>query len=71
MTTSEFVKQFRQADPRKLALQASRYPDVDMPYALNQIQGWQTAQRKLPSWAACDGVAVSYTHLTLPTKRIV
>ena len=74
MTTSEFVKQFRQADPRKLALQASRYPDVDMPYALNQIQGWQTAQRKLPSWAACDGV-VYPPHLNMeqcssePTAR--
>ena len=64
MTTSEFVKQFRQADPRKLALQASRYPDVDMPYALNLIQGWQTAQRKLPSWAACDGV-VYPPHLNM------
>ncbi len=64
MTTSEFVKQFRQADPRKLALQASRYPDVDMPYALNQIQGWQTALRKLPSWAACDGV-VYPPHLNM------
>ena len=74
MTTSEFVKQFRQADPRKLALQASHYPDVDMPYALNQIQGWQTAQRKLPSWAACDGV-VYPPHLNMeqcssePTAR--
>ena len=64
MTTSEFVKQFRQADPRKLALQASRYPDVDMPYALNQIQGWQTALRKLPSWAACDEV-VYPPHLNM------
>ena len=64
MTTSEFVKQFRESDPRKLALQASRYPDVDMPYALNQIQGWQTAQRKLPSWATCDGV-VYPPHLNM------
>ena len=74
MTTSEFVKQFRESDPRKLALQVSRYPDVDMPYALNQIQGWQTALRKLPSWAACDGV-VYPPHLNMeqcssePTAR--
>ena len=74
MTTPEFVKQFRESDPRKLALQASRYPDVDMPYALNQIQGWQTALRKLPSWAACDGV-VYPPHLNMeqcssePTAR--
>ena len=74
MTTSEFVKQFRESDPRKLALQASRYPDVDMPYALNQIQGWQTALRKLPSWAACDEVVYPH-HLNMeqcssePTAR--
>ena len=35
-----------------------------MPYALNQIQGWQTALRKLPSWAACDGV-VYPPHLNM------
>lgn len=74
MTTSEFIIQFRESDPRRLALQASRYPDVDMPFALNQIQGWQTAQRKLPSWAACDGV-VYPPHLNMeqcssePTAR--
>ena len=74
MTTSEFIIQFRESDPRRLALQASRYPDVDMPFALNQIQGWQTAQCKLPSWAACDGV-VYPPHLNMeqcssePTAR--
>ena len=39
MTTSEFILQHRLSNPRDLALQARRYPDVDMPYALNQIQG--------------------------------
>lgn len=56
MTTSEFIAQNRLLNPRDLALQSRRYPDVDMAYALNQIQGWQTARRKLPSWAECDGV---------------
>ena len=64
MTTSEFILQHRQSNPRDLALQARRYPDVDMPYALNQIQGWQTARQKLPSWAACDGV-VYPPHLNM------
>lgn len=74
MTTSEFILQHRQSNPRDLALQARRYPDVDMPYALNQIQGWQTARQKLPSWAACDGV-VYPPHLNMeqcssePTAR--
>ena len=74
MTTSEFILQHRQSNPRDLALQARRYPDVDMPYALNQIQGWKTARQKLPSWAACDGV-VYPPHLNMeqcssePTAR--
>ena len=74
MTTSEFILQHRLPNPRDLALQARRYPDVDMPYALNQIQGWQTARQKLPSWAACDGV-VYPPHLNMeqcssePTAR--
>ena len=74
MTTSEFILQHRLSNPRDLALQARRYPDVDMPYALNQIQGWQTARQKLPSWAACDGV-VYPPHLNMeqcssePTAR--
>ncbi len=64
MTTSEFIAHFRLSNPRDLALQASRYPDVDMPFALNQIQGWQTARQKLPSWAAADGV-VYPPHLNM------
>lgn len=74
MTTSEFILQHRLSNPRDLALQARRYPDVDMPYALNQIQGWQTARQKLPSWAACDGL-VYPPHLNMeqcssePTAR--
>lgn len=56
MNTSEFIRLHRTSDPRQLALQASRYPDVDMPYALDQIQGWQTARSKLPTWAAADGI---------------
>ena len=74
MTTSEFILQHRLSNPRDLALQARRYPDVDMPYALNQIQGWQTARQKLPSWAACAGV-VYPPHLNMeqcssePTAR--
>lgn len=38
-----------------LALQG-RHPDVDMTCALEQIAGWQTARRKLPSWAAVEGI---------------
>lgn len=56
MTTDEFIHQFREADVRQLALRGKRYPDVDLPFALNQIQGWQTARQKLPHWAATEGI---------------
>lgn len=54
--TLEFVQQHRNNDIRTLALQASRYPGVDMPAALTQIEGWQLAQHKLPHWAATEGL---------------
>lgn len=64
MTTAEFIREYRERDIRQLALQANRFPDVDMPYALDQIQGWQIACRKLPKWAACDGV-IFPPHLSM------
>ena len=64
MTTAEFIREYRERDIRQLALQANRFPDVDMPYALDRIQGWQIARRKLPKWAACDGV-IFPPHLSM------
>ena len=40
MTTAEFIQEYREKDTRQLALQSARFPDVDMPYALDQIKGW-------------------------------
>lgn len=62
--TIGFVRQHRENDVRTLALQARRYPDVDMPWALDQIQGWQTARHKLPTWAATDGI-IYPPHLSM------
>ena len=64
MTTAEFIQEYREKDTRQLALQSACFPDVDMPYALDQIKGWQTARRKLPTWAACDGI-VYPPHLSM------
>ena len=64
MTTAEFIQEYREKDTRQLALQSARFPDVDMPYALDQIKGWQTARRKLSTWAACDGI-VYPPHLSM------
>lgn len=62
--TIGFVREHREEDVRALALQAQRYPDVDMPWALDQIQGWQMARRKLPTWANTDGI-IYPPHLSM------
>ena len=56
MTTQEFIHKYREEDVRKLALQGTRFPQVDLPYALDQIAGWQTARKKIPSWTAIEGM---------------
>lgn len=62
--TWEFVRQHANDDVRKLALQGTKDSEVDLPMALQQIAGWQTARRKLPSWAAVEGV-VYPPHLNM------
>ena len=47
-----------------LALQSHRYPDIDMPFLLNQLAGWQTARTKLPSWAANEDI-IYPPHLSM------
>ena len=42
--TLRFIAEHRRDDVRALALQAGKYPDVDMPTALTQIAGRQTAE---------------------------
>lgn len=56
--TTEFIRAHRSlhTDVRKLALQSARFPGVDVKEALVQISGWQTALRKLPSWAETEGI---------------
>ena len=47
-----------------LALQSHRYPDIDMPFLLDQLAGWQTARTKLPSWAAKEDI-IYPPHLSM------
>ena len=54
--TRDFIEQHRNDDVRYLALQAKRYPTVDMREAVVQIEGWQLAKDKLPAWSAVDGI---------------
>ena len=47
-----------------LALQSHRYPDIDMPFLLDQLAGWQTARTKLASWAAKEDI-IYPPHLSM------
>ena len=62
--TAVFIRKFADADVRQMALQGAKYPGVDLPFALDQIAGRQTARRKLPSWAAIEGI-VYPPHLSM------
>lgn len=62
--TRAFVAAHRMENVRDLALHAKRSESVDMPLALDQIAGWQTARTKLPEWAACDTV-IYPPHLSM------
>lgn len=54
--TADFIKKNHNKDVRMLALQAGRYPEIDMCTALEQIEGLQTAKEKLPQWADTEGI---------------
>ena len=54
--TRHFIEQNLDADVRQLALKGCRDEMVDMTLALQQIAGRQAARRKLPTWAALDGI---------------
>lgn len=45
-----FVKEHEEDDIRVLALQAKRYPNIDMPLAIQQIAGKKASKNKIPSW---------------------
>ena len=50
----EFIRQHANDDVNKLALQASKFPDIDLPYAIQQIAGRKAIADKVPTWYAVD-----------------
>lgn len=54
--TLDFIRQHQDDDVRQLAFLGSKYPKVDMPFALDQIRGRKMARVKLPRWASIDGI---------------
>ena len=62
--TWQFICAHRTEDVRTLALQARKYPQVDMAAAVVQIAGWQIAEKKVPLWAQTEGVQYP-AHLSM------
>lgn len=61
--TRSFILAHRTDDVHDLALRYSG-AGIDLAFVLDQIQGWQTARHKLPSWAAVDSI-VYPPHLNM------
>ena len=54
--TQDFIRQHQDDDVRQLAFLGSKYPEVGMPFALDQIRGRKMARVKLPRWASLEGI---------------
>lgn len=57
---TEKWKAWRDVPVEKLALQLAGRADVDAGYVLRQVEGWQRLRRKVPAWAAVEGL--EYPH---------
>ena len=54
--TQLFIREHSSDDVRALALQAKKYPDIDMPTVITQIAGRQVAAEKIPSWREIEEI---------------
>lgn len=54
--TRLFIREHSSDDVRALALQAKKYPNIDMPTAITQIAGRQVAAEKIPSWKEIEDI---------------
>ena len=50
----DFVNAHKDEDTARLLLSAARYPSIDMPAAVRQIEGLRTAREKWPGLLACE-----------------
>lgn len=63
IATRNFIREHAGDDPARLALAARRYPDVDVPAAVVQVEALQKIRTKIPSWYRFD--------LTFPARLSV
>ena len=65
--TQQFIREHQADNIRTLALQASKYPNIDMPTAITQIAGRQIAAEKIPSWKEIEDTEC-YKDYGMPRK---
>ena len=53
-TLYSFIKEHANDDLTQLLFSANRYPDIDMPFAVEQIRARRYIREKLPTWYADD-----------------
>lgn len=62
--TLEFIEQHKHDNVRELALKSAKNKSINLQYALEQIEGWQIAEHKIPTWAATKGI-IYPPHLSM------
>jgi hypothetical protein len=51
-TEIQFIQENLHRDPVAIALEASKYPDLDVPKLVGQIKARQKLKEKMPQWVA-------------------
>ncbi len=54
--TKQFISEHMAGDLNRLLLSASRYPEIDVPFAVEQIASRRQIKEKLPAWYANPGL---------------
>ena len=52
----QFIKDHASDDPTRLLLSASKYPGIDVPFAVEQILSRRQIKEKLPAWYRNDAL---------------
>ncbi len=52
ISLQQFIREHANDDPARLLLSAARYPEIDVPFAVEQITARKQIREKLPAWYA-------------------
>ncbi len=55
-TMRRFIREHAADDVQRLLLSGVKYPSIDVPFAVTQMEARRVLKDKLPSWHACDAL---------------